>query len=104
LPFEEIAAVRAAEEKAARLKADAETAGREAQAAAETAGREAVAAGTRRAEDEARELLRAAEERAAAFTEKLASDTAEEKKALRAEAAGRMDAAAEIIVKKVVEG
>jgi len=104
LPFDEISSIKAAEDEALQIKLRAQADSAAAEEAAESSGAAALSGMIRRAEEEAVQLLAAAEEKAAEFSEKLRRDTADERTGMRAEAAKRMDAAADIIVKKVVEG
>ena len=104
MPFEEISSIRTAEENAVKARAAAVA---EASTSAERAasdGKAAIAQAVSKAEAERTEHIRGAEEKAAAFAEKLRADTADEKKALADTAEKRMAQAADIIVKKVVEG
>lgn len=104
MPFNEISGIKAAEDAAVKTRLDAQSAASAAEAETEKAGAAQVFDVRRRAENESAALLCKAEKDASEFAEKLRGETVAQRTALRAAAGQRMDAAASIIVKKVVEG
>ena len=104
MAMEAIAAVEAAEAAAARLKAETVQEVKQMTAAAEESGREAVNAARQKAQEVLRDVDRQADERIAADTERIRAETKAAMDELRARAETRLDAAAQKIVERIVNG
>lgn len=102
MSLEAIKTIGEAEENAKRIKAEAASDAKKAVADAEAAGRAAINAAIRKAEDELRELTRKADEKATADAQQLASDTENQKAAMRARAEKLVDKAASLVVERIV--
>lgn len=91
-----------AEADTKQRKADAAAAAKKLIADAEQAGQEALRGARSEAEIKAKELMVQAEERAAVRSSEIADQAKKDCAALRAAAEGRLEAAADLIVRRVV--
>ena len=103
MSLEAIRNIQAAEEQAKREKADAQAAAQRAVAAAEKAAEEAMKAALQRAETELAALMKATEAKAEENAGELSQNTANKCAAIRAHAEKNLDAAAQYIVRRVVD-
>lgn len=103
MSLEAIKSITAAEELSQREKLEAQQNAKKAIADAEKAGEAAIAAARARAEEEIRALMKATEAKAAENAEELLQNTSNKCVAIRAHAESRLDNAASLIVRRVVE-
>lgn len=103
MSLEAIKSITAAEEQSHQSLIDAQITAKKAIADAEKAGLAAIAEARSRAEDEVSALMKAAETRAGQSAEELRQSTSNKCAAMRARAEGRLDSAASLIVRRVVE-
>lgn len=103
MSLEAIKSISQAEEKSAQDIIEAQQSAKKAVSDAEKAGAAAIEKGRARAEEEIRALMKAAEARADEKAEELRQSTANKCAAMRVHAEGRLDEAASLIVRRVVE-
>ena len=104
MSLDAIKAVTAAEEKARRDKADAQQKSKALIAAAKADGKVMTDNSRAKAEAEVEALMKNAESRALTYAEELRDNTLNKCAAMRAKAETRLDSAAALIARKVVEG
>jgi len=104
MSLDAIKSIGEAEDNARRAKQDAVLSAKRTAEEAERQGRETVAATIVRAEAEVKHLKTASDQKAAESARELLSTTANKRAALRAKAESRLDAAAGIIVERIVGG
>lgn len=102
MSLEAIKKVNETEQGAQARKAEAAANAKKLTADAEKAGRERLEAQRAKAESDAREAMARAEAKAAAHSEEALAAARKECEALRKSARGRLDQAAELIVRRVV--
>lgn len=103
MSLEAIKSITAAEEQSHAALIDAQLAAKKAVADAEKAGLAVIAEARARAEEEVGALMKAAETRAGKSAEELRQSTSNKCAAMSARAEGRLDSAASLIVRRVVE-
>jgi V/A-type H+-transporting ATPase subunit G/H len=104
MSLEAIKSISEAEERARKAKQEAQQRAEKAADDARKAGNDAIEATIERAQTEVAALKRAADAKAAESAKELVSTTANKRAAIRARAEGRLDAAAGIIVERIVGG
>lgn len=102
MSLEAIEAIREAEERAKKIKADAVLQAKREAAEAEAAGRAVVEAARKKAVEELATLNAKADEKAKADAMELAANAENRKASLRVRAEGRLEQAAELIVERIV--
>ena len=102
MSFEAISNIAQAEAQAKNAVAGAEARAKQLAADAESAGKLAVEATVQKAEAELTELGRQVDEKAQAQAESLAAELENQKAVLRAKAEGKLDAAAALVVERIV--
>jgi len=102
MSLEAIAAIREAEERAKKYKAEAGLQAKREVAAAEAAGKAAVEAARKKAIEELATLNAKADEKAKAEAMELAASTENRKASLRVRAESRLEQAADLIVERIV--
>jgi V/A-type H+-transporting ATPase subunit G/H len=104
MSLEAIKSISEAEERAKKARQEAQQNARKAIDDAHKAGNDSVEATIERAESEVAALKRAADAKAAESAKELLSTTANKRAAIKARAEGRLDAAAGIIIERIVGG
>lgn len=102
MSLEAIKTISDAEENAKQKKAKAMADQKKELAEAEHAGQLAIDAAVKKAEDELRELIKKADEKVKLDAEQLSGETENKKAVMRAQAEGRIDAAASLIAERIV--
>lgn len=102
MSFEAISNIAQAEAQAKTAVAEAESKARQMLADADTAGKLAVDAACAKAVEELKKLGRQVNEKAKAHAVSLSGDLENQKAALRARAESRLDAAAALVVERIV--
>jgi hypothetical protein len=102
MSFEAISNIAQAEAQAKTTVANAEVRAKQLAADAESAGKLAVDSAVEKADAELKELSRQVNEKAKTQAEKLSGELDNQKAALRAKAEGKLEAAAAIVVERIV--
>jgi V/A-type H+-transporting ATPase subunit G/H len=104
MSLDAIKSIGEAEENARRLKQDAQANAKHAVEAAHEAGRDTVAKTIARAHEEVKQLQNASDEKSAESAREVLSSTENRRATIRARADSRIDAAAAIIIERIVNG
>lgn len=104
MSLEALDTIATAEEKARQIRAAAQAEARRSVAQAEDAVKAAMAAADGKAETEIKDLIRKADEKAKEDAGVLASNTRNRQAAMKARAERKMDAVADRIVERIVNG
>ena len=103
MSFDAIASIAQAEDAARVAVSYAEAQGRQMIADAEAAGKASIEAALQKADNELAQLRQRTEEKSQSDAEKLSGTVANRKAALRAAAEARLDAAAALVVERIVK-